>query len=421
MSADHTRNTVEVEVGVGLPPPLVISAHAHAALRFQFGLSFFAFILIGANDAALGVLLPSVQAFYDIDKSTVGLMFVASVSGYLISAFASGLLVEKLGRRAYMLTGCASFIFGISMLAFTLPFPVAVAGGVFTGFGIAVIDAGLNAYIAGLPNSTSTLNYLHAFFGIGALLGPLVARGVLNLGLTWNVVYYLWIGVCLILFFGFAFAFNARRSPEPPAYKIEGENVARAILSLPVVWLGAFFLFFYVGVEMSLGTWAYSFLTELRLDPADFSAVAVSGYWLGLTVGRLVMGTLGAKLGNMRLIRLCLGGTLAGLALVWFVPFAPAEALGLWIVGFSLGPIFPTTISLMSGAVPARLLPGVVGFLTGLGAVGAATFPAGAGALAQFLGLWSLLPFEVALTFLLIGLWLRLQRPELRTGDDGSR
>ena len=408
MPADHIQETGEVEVGISVPPPLVIPDAAHAALRFQVGLSFFAFILIGANDAALGVLIPSLQAFYGIDKSTIGLMFVASVSGYLLSAFSSGLLVDRLGRRAYMLVGCASFASGALLVALALPFPVLVASAIFIGFGIAVIDAGLNAYIAGLPNSTSTLNYLHAFFGVGALLGPLVANGVLELGWAWYWVYYLWVAVCLLLFLGFAVAFNEPRT-ERPARKEGEHNVLQAMLRLPVVWIAALFLFVYVGIEVSLGTWAYSFLTEERRDPTGFSAVAVSGYWMGLTVGRLAMGKLGTRLGNLRLIRICLAGTVAGVVLVWLLPFAPLEALGLWLVGFSLGPIFPTTISLMSGIVSARLLPGVVGFLAGLGAMGAAIFPATAGALAEFLGLWSLLPYEIALTMLLVLLWLRFQ------------
>lgn len=380
---------------------------ARSALNFRLGLSFFAFILIGANDAALGVLLPSLQDYYGIDKSTVGFMFFASVSGYLVSAFSSGLLVERLGRRAYMMLGTLSFALGTLLVALALSFPLTVLGVIFTGFGIAVIDAGLNAYIAGLPNSTGALNYLHAFFGFGALLGPAVALGVLLLGWPWYSLYYLWLVISLILLTGFALTFE-KRPPSEEGHHEEG-NVLRAMVRVPAVWVAALFLFVYVGLEVSLGVWAYSFLVEERGAPIEFSGIAVSGYWLGLTIGRLVMGKLGAKLGNLQLIRLCLAGTVAGILIVWLVPFAPLEALGLWIIGFSLGPIFPTTISLMSGIVPARILPGTIGFLAGLGAMGAALFPVGVGTLADAFGLWTFMPYEIVLAALMIGLWLRLQ------------
>lgn len=408
MPADNTDKSSEAETPPKVSPPLAIPEAMRLSLQLQIALSFIAFVLIGANDGALGVLLPSIQDFYNIDKATVSLMFVASVSGYLLSAFSSGLLVDKLGRRTYMLVGTASFALGISMLAFAMPFPVVVVGSIFSGFGVAIIDAGLNAYIAGLPNSTSTLNYLHAFFGIGAFLGPLVATGVLKVEWPWNAVYYLWVAFTLILFFGFMTAFKDDHVERPAAKEGEG-NVMKAMLKLPVVWLAAIFLFLYVGLEVGLGTWAYSFLTEERRDPTDFSGLAVGGYWLGLTLGRVVMGALGARLGNKQLINLCLAGTVAGSLIVWLVHFAPVEAFGLFLIGFSLGPIFPTTIALMSNVVSARLLPGVIGFMAGLGAMGAAIFPASIGVLAELIGLWSLLPYEIILAALLVVIWFRFQ------------
>jgi fucose permease len=84
----------------------------------------------------------------------------------------------------------------------------------------------------------------------------------------------------------------------------------------------------------------------------------------------------------------------------------------LWLVGFSLGPIFPSIISLMSVWVPARLLPSAVGFLASFGAVGAALFPWLAGVLAEQAGLWTLLPYVIVLTVVLLALWFALQGPK---------
>lgn len=63
-------------------------------------MAFGAFILIGLNDGAMGVLLPSVIAHYHITTSTVGLLFPASAQGYLIAAFNIGALLERLGLAA---------------------------------------------------------------------------------------------------------------------------------------------------------------------------------------------------------------------------------------------------------------------------------------------------------------------------------
>jgi fucose permease len=96
--------------------------------------------------------------------------------------------------------------------------------------------------------------------------------------------------------------------------------------------------------------------------------------------------------------------------LVWLVPVEIVSAGALLLIGFSLGPIFPTTIALMSKLVSARILPSAIGFIASLGSMGGALFPWLAGNLAQHIGLWSLLPFVIILTVFMLGIWLALQR-----------
>ena len=159
------------------------------SLRTQIGLAFFAFILIGSNDGALGVLIPSIQAHYSVNKATVALLFLSATLGYLVAAFNSGLLVEKLGNRRFLILGVTAFLLSAVTLSLMPPFLVLLLILLPLGFGIATLDAGLNAYIAGFPRNTALLNYLHAFYGTGALLGPIVASTILAIGLGWNSVY----------------------------------------------------------------------------------------------------------------------------------------------------------------------------------------------------------------------------------------
>jgi fucose permease len=390
--------------------PAEVKTASLSAVRWQVGLAFAAFILIGLNDGALGVLLPSLQTYYKVDKAIVGLLFLAATTGYLVAAFSTGLLLERLGQRRFLMVGPGTFLVGAALLSFKPPFGFALVTLFLIGFGIAVIDAGLNAYIAGLGRS-STLNYLHAFYGVGALLGPLVASTVLALSWEWNTVYYLWCGLCLVLLFGIRFIFTETSQPatEPKTAEAKPEgNIMSQALKLRVAWLAALFLLFYVGTEVSLGSWSYSFLTEERHGEALLSGWAVSGYWLGLTVGRATLARVGDKIGNKRLIQGCLGGVVVGVLLVWLVPVAAVTAFGLWLTGFSLGPIFPTTIGLISERVTPRLVPSVIGFAASLGSMGAAFFPWLAGNLAQAIGLWTLLPYVVILTAGMLAIWWSL-------------
>ena len=380
------------------------------ALRMQIAIAFFAFILIGANDGAIGVLIPSLQIQYSVNKATIGFLFFSAVLGYLIAAFNSGPLVAKLGIRSFLLLGVGCFLASTVVLSIIPPFWLTLLMLLPLGFGGGTLDAGLNSYIASLPRNTALLNYLHAFYGIGALLGPLVASTILAVGLRWNVVYGTWAVISVLVLISVA-AFYKSRTPTGQEEVTKAEkNVLVDALKRRIVWIAAFFLLFYVGTEVSLGSWSYSFLLAERHGIPLFSGWAVSGYWIGLTLGRLVLPQVARRFGDKRLIQGCLVGVMVGILLIWLVPFSSASAVGLCLTGFCLGPIFPTTIALMSQLVPSRLLSSAIGFLASLGSMGAALFPWLAGNLAQLLGLWSLLPFVIVLTLAMSLLWLMVQR-----------
>ncbi len=377
--------------------------------ELQIVLAFIAFILIGANDGAFGVLIPSLQVHYVVDKATIGLLFLFQTVGYLIAAFNSGLLVEKLGNRRFLMLGAVSFLLGLGALSLMLPFMIVLVMMLPLGFGVAIIDAGLNAYIAAMPRNAAPLNYLHAFYGTGALLGPVIASTILAVRWGWNSVYIVWIGMSLVLLIGFKVAFKDQSiSPPGDVVKPKG-NVLVATLRVPVVWITAFFLLIYVGAEVSLGNWSYSFLTEERHAPVLLSGWMVSGYWLGLTLGRVALARVAQRLGKERLIRGCLVGVVIGMLLIWLLPFPAVSAFGLGLVGFSFGPIYPTMIALLSNRVSSRVLPSAVGFLASLGSVGAAVLPWFAGMLGEHIGLWSLMPFVIILTGAMVLLWQTLQ------------
>jgi len=191
-------------------------------------------------------------------------------------------------------------------------------------------------------------------------------------------------------------------------------NVLVAALSVPMVWIAALFMLIYVGAEVSVGSWTYSFLTEERHAPILLAGWMVSGYWIGLTLGRLTLARVTLRIGSERLILGCLVGVVIGALFVWLLPVYAVSAVGLGLIGFSFGPIYPTTIALISDRVSGRILPSVIGFMVSLGSIGAAICPWLAGTLAQRVGLWSLMPYVIILTAAMVLLWRLLQvRPQV--------
>jgi fucose permease len=377
--------------------------------RIHILLAFLAFLLIGCNDGAIGVLLPSIRIFYRVDTATVSWLFVLSASGYLVASFNNGLLLEKLGVRHFLLLALVLFLIAALLIYLNPYFRLYLCLAFLLGFSIAMLDSGLNTYIAVLPDNATLLNYLHAFYGVGALLGPLVASSLLALRLGWQSIYIVWFCLALGLLLSFGFAFKIPRSGKQASSQQQG-NVLLETLHRRAVWIAALFLLFYVGTEVSLGSWSYSFLTVARSEPDLVSALAVSGYWCGLTLGRFVLANLASRLGVRRLITLCLSGVIPGLLMAWFLPGLWGAVLGLSLTGFCLGPLFPTVIALMPQLVSARLVPGAIGFLASLGSVGGALFPWLAGTFSQHLGFWFLLPYTLVLTLAMFGFWFVLSR-----------
>lgn len=380
--------------------------------RWQVGLAFAALWLLGANDGAFGVILPSLRGYFAIDKATAGLLFFGGTIGYFVAAFSSGLLVHRLGTRKFLIVGTLAMVLAWTIQGQKPAFFFMWLGAVILGFGVGTVDAGFNTYIARLPGSARLLNFIHGFYGIGALTGPIIATTILEAKLDWAGVYWCWIVVGLLISVGIWFILKIPYTSENSEAGDEhsGKSLFGATLRLPLVWIGAFFLLFYVGAEVTLGNWSFTFLTEERREGQLFAGWMVSGYWLGLTVGRLTLAHAAERIGSAKLISFCVAGSIGAMVILWALPFTWAAALGLWVAGFCLGPIFPTMIALMPTLVPERLLASAIGFLTSLGSAGAAFLPWLAGTIAEGVGLWSLMPFVMVQAAAMLGLWLLLQQ-----------
>ncbi len=375
----------------------------------RLSVAFFGFALIGANGGAVGVILPSLSIYYHIDKSVVGLLFLTSSVGYFLSAFSSSLLLEKLGQRAFLIVGAATFLLGTLTLGIKPPFFIVLSTRLFLGFGMAIIETGLNAYVVALPRHTSLLNTLHGFYGAGALVGPVVAAALLAQQWGWNSVYLTWCLLSLPLLIGFAVVFSPKlpRSSSREVEETRPGNVLIAASRLPIVWWASLFLLLYVGIEVSLGSWGYSYLVEGQHRQAFISSLIVSGFWFGLTLGRFTLTNIAERLGlgNVSLIYACMAGILVGVLIIWLLPFEFFAAIGFCFIGFSLGPIYPTMVALVPDLVPSRLVPSAIGLLVSLSILGIALFPWLAGILAQNTGISSLLPYTMMLTALMLLSW----------------
>ena len=312
----------------------MISPRSHPNYPDWIGiaLAFYAFVSIGIAEGGLGVLLPSILETYHLTPATVTVLFISQVTGYAIAAATSSLLSSYLGLARSLLLASISLTSALSIYAFTTHWWVMVAAGLLLGLGAGLIDAGINTFIANDQRNANLLGMLHAFYGVGALLGPILATTLLALGFYWQHIYFVVAAIVSMTIIGMLWAVLHRYPPMilKLATNINPKANLRRALKTPIVLVSSLLLLIYVGTEVSIGNWAYTVQHVSRGIPAWIAGYSIAGYWLGLTLGRLAMGQLVKHLGATRTIDVSLALLLIGL-LMW--GWLPNQWLSLPVMG----------------------------------------------------------------------------------------
>lgn len=372
-------------------------------------LAYIAFISLGLPDGLLGVAWPSMRADFGVPLDALGALLVLSTTGYLTSSFFSGRIVGKLGVGGLLAASCAAT--GSSLLGYTLipTWWALVPLGLVIGLGAGAIDAGINTYIAA-HHGESLMQWLHASFGVGITLGPLIMTAGLNLFGAWRVGYWVVGGAQLLLAACFAATVGLwRRNGAPGGAAAEVrltdfKTPLTATLRQPRTWLSMLLFFLYTGTEVVLGLWAYTLLTESRGIASAVAGLWAGSYWGTFTVGRVVAGLYTRRIGASQLVQLSLFGALAGALLLWWNPSQAVSLLGIGLVGFAIAPIFPALVSGTDGRVGKEHAANTIGMQISAAGLGGAVLPTVAGSLARYISLEVIPVYLAALIVALIAL-----------------
>lgn len=373
-------------------------------------LAYIAFISLGMPDGLFGVALPSIRADLSVPLDSVGVFLIAGTAGYMVSSFSSGFLIARLGVGRVLAISCA--LTGSVLISYTLVpvWPMMAALGIGGGLGAGAIDAGLNTYVAA-HFGEGLMQWLHASYGIGVTLGPIIMTIALTRLASWRAGY-LTVGLFqLALATGFLMTvamWNRTRGHAPteqPQRLTDYKTPIGETLGQVRVWLNILLFFIYTGAEVTLGVWGYTLLTEARgISPAAAGLWAGS-YWAMFTVGRVVAGLYTRRLRAQTLVLSSLTGALAGALLLWWNPAALANLVAVSIIGFAIAPVFPALVSGTSQRVGERFAANTIGMQVAGAGLGAALVPALGGVLARQFSLEVIPVWLVALFALLLTLF----------------
>ena len=353
-------------------------------------LIFVAFIALGMPDGLLGVGWPSIRASFNVPIDALGALLFVSMIGYLTSSFLSGELTRRWGVGRLLIVSCTLTGIGLIGYTFVPQWWMMVALGLAAGMGAGGIDSSLNAYVA-RHYSAGLMQWLHASYGVGITAGPLIMTAALTNFQNWRLGYLLVGAVQIVLAITFWITLpiwqqNNSASAESPAEPQKEVNLGQT-LKRRRVWLSMLLFFFYVGSEVTMGTWVYSLLTEGRgIDP-QLAGYFAGSYWFTFTIGRILAGLVTRKINIQSLVKICiiaaiLAGVILGLNLSTWVNLAAVA-----VIGFAFAPVFP---GLMSGT-PLRVgqqhSNNTIGMQAAAGALGGTALTSLVGVLARVYGL----------------------------------
>lgn len=357
------------------------------------------FLLIGWIGLLVPSLIRSIEHDFGQSDAGLGLFYLVNAAAYGIGSLAGGLLTERFGRRLVLAGGLAIQAIALVAQGVVLNWAVFLVAAVPRGLGSGAIDGGAQALFLEVfdDRPVRALNVLHVFFSIGSLVAPLALASAVDAGIRWPALF----AASGLASTALAAAFvllpmpagrRARGSPAPPRQgrgsnlpawgRADGPAAARPRISRPLV-AAALAIACYVAAEVGISSWLVGYLGSVQLSTAT---LALSLFWAGLTLGRLLVAPVAERFDPVRLA--AAASILAGLAIAGalLAPTVDAAIVLFGLAGLAFGPIYPTII-----VIGARIQPGrsaaVTGLLAGVAVAGAVAYPPLMGAISVASGL----------------------------------
>jgi MFS transporter, FHS family, glucose/mannose:H+ symporter len=342
------------------------------------------FALTGVLHVVGGALLPSLSARFHLSDSDSGLLFLLYFAGTSIGAL--------LCRRNYARTLTVGFM-GMTLACLSVAAsPRALLSPLFFLLGISV----------GVPMSAVTLftgrtfpercapllTFLNFSWSVGALASPLIAARIL-VHHDYRTAY---------IFFAVAGALAAlacglmlRDGPEP----LTKPEEASGSQAFRLVLVFSFAAFLQVGIENTVAAWLPTYALRTASGGLVIAAASSSFYWAGFLSSRGLSSLLLLRADPMRIFITAIAlGSLSAL-LLEFAPGVGTRDLAMFLLGFSLAPVYPLVLSgffartrhtadsrwiLFTAGFGGSVLPWIAGFIsaqTGSIRMGMLAIPAG--------------------------------------------
>lgn len=310
--------------------------------------------LVPLNSTMIAVALPAIADDFSVSTASVSVLVTAYLVVMLVGQPAAGRIADRIGSRRTLELSLGGLVV-FSVAATVAPtFPVLVLARCLQAAFAAALNPGVQSLLRSIAPAEQhgrVFGILGSVLGVGAAIGPVVGGLLVELS-GWQAIFAVNVPIALLALVSsrVGSADTTPRTSSSTAAAVEGRV-------LNPVFTASF-------AAQALSTqaqYALLILTPIVLAARGWGSASIGFSLAALTIGMIVMGPIGGRIGDAHGRRLpsslglCLAtAAVALLALLGRDIHAVVLVTGLACFGIGLGATTPNLMSAALGSVPAR-------------------------------------------------------------------
>jgi fucose permease len=350
-------------------------------------LTILMFMMFAMTTDSVGVIIPQIVKEFHLSLTAASAFHYAPMSAIGLAAVLLGFLADRIGRKKTIVLGL--LIFGFNSFLFTIGnnFAYFLCLLSISGAAIGIFKTGALALVGDISASTtehtSTMNMIEGFFGVGAIIGPLIVTTLIAEGVSWKWLYAVAGSICALLTVAALLVRYPRsvKAAEEPIDLRRTLNMARNPYAL-AFGVGAFL---YVAAESAVYVFGPTYFAGYRGPLALLATYGVTAFFILRAAGRF--------LGAWVMSRLEWSSVVAIFSVGILLCFAGSVLLGvrgavllLPLSGLFMSVVYPTLNSKGISCFPKSEHGAVAGVILFFTCAGAALGPLSMGMLVDRLG-----------------------------------
>jgi len=312
--------------------------------RLVFWAACIGILFFGMGITTLGSVKHGLEQKYVLDEIASGELFSILPFGILLGSLLFGPFCDKYGYKVLLSLTCLSMFIGFEGIAYAPSHTLLKVGIFLFGLGGGAINGATSALVSDISDKDkgANLSLLGVFFGIGALGMPLLL-GILESKFNYEVI------VSVVGFSTLVIGIFYLLIKFPPAKQAQGFPLSKglSLLKDSVLILIAFFLFCQSAFEAIINNWTTTFLTSGLAVPQSKALYALSLFVVGMTVMRLLLGSVFRNTGLKKLWIGAFSLMFLGLLFLAISQYFFLSVAGLILLGAGLAGGFPLMLGLV--------------------------------------------------------------------------